>query len=82
MKFGDFFFLQINSENDRGILKGRWEGPFWGGVAPSHWNGSHTILKQWFNRGCYPVKYGQCWVFAGVMCSGDDIFDAEVIVSV
>uniref|UniRef100_A0A4W6ERX5 Protein-glutamine gamma-glutamyltransferase 2 n=1 Tax=Lates calcarifer TaxID=8187 RepID=A0A4W6ERX5_LATCA len=59
----------INSEDDRGVLEGRWTGPFYGGVAPSHWNGSHAILKHWYNIGCHPVKYGQCWVFAGVMCS-------------
>ncbi|XP_030584846.1 protein-glutamine gamma-glutamyltransferase E isoform X2 [Archocentrus centrarchus] len=59
----------INSADDCGVLQGRWAGPFWGGVAPSHWSGSYPILKQWYNIGCNPVKYGQCWVFAGVMCS-------------
>ncbi|XP_035517148.1 protein-glutamine gamma-glutamyltransferase 5 [Morone saxatilis] len=59
----------INSEDDYGVVAGRWGGPYWGGVAPSHWNGSHAILKQWLQTGCQSVKYGQCWVFAGVMCS-------------
>ncbi|XP_070758523.1 protein-glutamine gamma-glutamyltransferase E-like [Enoplosus armatus] len=59
----------INCEDDRGVLEGRWEGSFWGGVLPSHWNGSHAILKKWIKSDCHPVKYGQCWVFAGVMCS-------------
>ncbi|XP_053171596.1 protein-glutamine gamma-glutamyltransferase 5-like [Scomber japonicus] len=59
----------INSQDDNGILMGRWSNEFWGGVPPTHWSGSHDILQKWYNRGCYPVKYGQCWVFAGVMCS-------------
>lgn len=42
-------------------------------MTPTHWNGSHDILNKWFNIGCRPVKYGQCWVFAGVMCSGDSL---------
>ncbi|XP_070759192.1 protein-glutamine gamma-glutamyltransferase 2-like [Enoplosus armatus] len=59
----------INCEDDHGVLEGRWGGSYWGGVLPSHWNGSHAILKKWIKSDCHPVKYGQCWVFAGVMCS-------------
>ncbi|KAG7495423.1 protein-glutamine gamma-glutamyltransferase E-like [Solea senegalensis] len=59
----------INSTDDSGVLEGSWGSSFEGGFSPSHWNGSHAILKGWFNRDCHPVKYGQCWVFAGVMCS-------------
>ncbi|XP_039971498.1 protein-glutamine gamma-glutamyltransferase 2 [Xiphias gladius] len=59
----------INCEDDCGVLQGRWRGPYWGGVLPSRWNGSHAILRRWYNIDCQPVKYGQCWVFAGVMCS-------------
>ncbi len=62
-------FLQINSQDDRGVLQGRWAAPYWGGERPSHWTGSHAILKKWLITE-HPVKYGQCWVFAGVMCSG------------
>uniref|UniRef100_A0A8C6WHZ5 protein-glutamine gamma-glutamyltransferase n=1 Tax=Neogobius melanostomus TaxID=47308 RepID=A0A8C6WHZ5_9GOBI len=59
----------INSDEDRGVLKGQWEGPYIGGMSPTHWSGSYPILKRWYNIGCHPVKFGQCWVFAGVMCS-------------
>ncbi|KAM8917241.1 protein-glutamine gamma-glutamyltransferase E isoform 2-T2 [Spinachia spinachia] len=59
----------INSEDDSGVLMGRWGGSYDGGYSPSQWTGSHTILKRWFKSGCSRVKYGQCWVFAGVMCS-------------
>ncbi|XP_070815492.1 protein-glutamine gamma-glutamyltransferase 5-like [Chaetodon trifascialis] len=59
----------INCEDDHGVLEGRWQIPYWGGRAPSHWSGSHEILKQWYRKDCQPVKYGQCWVLAGVMCS-------------
>ncbi|XP_035986258.1 protein-glutamine gamma-glutamyltransferase 6 [Fundulus heteroclitus] len=59
----------INSENEGGILKGNWGNDFRGGVPPTHWSSSYPILKQWFNACFCSVKYGQCWVFSGVMCS-------------
>ncbi|KAK2915533.1 protein-glutamine gamma-glutamyltransferase E-like [Channa argus] len=59
----------INCNDDRGVLQGNWGSSYAGGVSPSQWNGSYAILKQWFKTNCSPVKYGQCWVFAGVMCS-------------
>ncbi|XP_062381633.1 protein-glutamine gamma-glutamyltransferase 5-like [Sardina pilchardus] len=59
----------INANDDRGVLAGQWQTPYSGGVAPTHWNGSVDILRQWEKSSCSPVKYGQCWVFAGVMCS-------------
>ncbi|KAJ0023483.1 hypothetical protein NQD34_003382 [Periophthalmus magnuspinnatus] len=55
----------INSEDDRGVLQGRWGDNFVGGTAPTHWSGSYTILQRWLTIDCYPVKFGQCWVFAG-----------------
>ncbi|KAE8298321.1 Protein-glutamine gamma-glutamyltransferase 5 [Larimichthys crocea] len=59
----------INSEDDRGVLKGNWSGDFKEGVNPSLWTGSGEILRQWAKSGYRPVKYGQCWVFAAVMCT-------------
>uniref|UniRef100_A0A8C9ZUB1 Protein-glutamine gamma-glutamyltransferase 2 n=1 Tax=Sander lucioperca TaxID=283035 RepID=A0A8C9ZUB1_SANLU len=59
----------INSVDDSGVLEGNWSGSYPNGVSPSHWTGSYAILKRWFDTGSYPVKYGQCWVYAGVMCS-------------
>ncbi|XP_040058583.2 transglutaminase 5, like isoform X2 [Gasterosteus aculeatus] len=59
----------INSEDDRGVLKGKWEGDYKDGVDPSWWTGSGDILRQWAESGYRPVKYGQCWVFAAVMCT-------------
>ncbi|KAM4741223.1 protein-glutamine gamma-glutamyltransferase E-like [Anableps anableps] len=59
----------INSENQGGILKGNWGLDFRGGVPPTHWSSSYVILKKWYNSIFSSVKYGQCWVFSGVMCS-------------
>uniref|UniRef100_A0A3P8SRF2 protein-glutamine gamma-glutamyltransferase n=1 Tax=Amphiprion percula TaxID=161767 RepID=A0A3P8SRF2_AMPPE len=59
----------INSEDDRGVLKGNWSNNYKQGVHPSAWTGSGDILKQWAQSGYSPVKYGQCWVFAAVMCT-------------
>ncbi|XP_055077588.1 transglutaminase 5, like isoform X2 [Periophthalmus magnuspinnatus] len=59
----------INSEDDRGVVKGNWTGDFKDGLNPSLWTGSGDILRQWAQSGFSPVKYGQCWVFAAVMCT-------------
>uniref|UniRef100_UPI0037E7B21E protein-glutamine gamma-glutamyltransferase E-like n=1 Tax=Semicossyphus pulcher TaxID=241346 RepID=UPI0037E7B21E len=59
----------VNSNDDRGVVEGRWEAPYYGGRSPTHWTGSGPILTQWYYNQFHPVKFGQCWVFAGVMCS-------------
>uniref|UniRef100_A0A8C8ES48 Transglutaminase-like domain-containing protein n=1 Tax=Oncorhynchus tshawytscha TaxID=74940 RepID=A0A8C8ES48_ONCTS len=33
------------------------------------WTGSTDILKLWGRSNFSPVRYGQCWVFASVMCT-------------
>lgn len=59
--------LQINSNDDRGVLVGEWHD-YSDGVPPGRWIGSADILRQWAESG--PVRYGQCWVFAAVACTG------------
>lgn len=60
----------MNSNDDRGILEGRWHGSYQGGVSPTEWSGSANILQCWASSDCSPVRYGQCWVFASVLCTG------------
>ncbi|KAM4617748.1 protein-glutamine gamma-glutamyltransferase 5-like isoform 2-T2 [Discoglossus pictus] len=59
----------INSNDDNGVLEGRWNGDYGSGTSPTKWNGSTAILRQWASTGFRPVKYGQCWVFASVLCT-------------
>ncbi|KAM4031352.1 protein-glutamine gamma-glutamyltransferase 5-like [Anomaloglossus baeobatrachus] len=59
----------INSNDDRGVVESSWDEFFRNGANPSTWNGSVTILRMWHKSGCRPVRYGQCWVLAGVMCT-------------
>ncbi|CAD7671057.1 unnamed protein product [Nyctereutes procyonoides] len=59
----------INSNDDSGVLQGNWGEDYSRGVSPLEWNGSVAILRQWSARGKQPVKFGQCWVFAAVMCT-------------
>ncbi|XP_078092227.1 protein-glutamine gamma-glutamyltransferase 2-like [Mustelus asterias] len=59
----------VNCCDDSGILEGRWQSPYSGGVCPWNWNGSVAILHQWFDRGGQRVQFGQCWVFAAVACT-------------
>nr|XP_036874876.1 protein-glutamine gamma-glutamyltransferase 5 [Manis javanica] len=59
----------INSNDDNGVLNGNWSENYSDGVNPAEWTGSVAILKQWHATGCQPVRYGQCWVFAAIMCT-------------
>ena len=57
-----------NNDDDNGILVGRWDGEYSDGTTPSAWSGSVEILEEYIQTG-ESVKYGQCWVFAGVCTS-------------
>ncbi|XP_076968418.1 protein-glutamine gamma-glutamyltransferase 6 [Tamandua tetradactyla] len=59
----------VNSNDDKGVLQGQWQGKYGGGTSPLHWRGSVAILQKWFKGRYKSVKYGQCWVFAGVLCT-------------
>ncbi|XP_075701693.1 protein-glutamine gamma-glutamyltransferase E-like [Rhinoderma darwinii] len=64
---GRVLSAMINSQNDNGVVVGNWSGDYTGGERPTKWNGSADILRQWMKNG--PVQFGQCWVFAGVLCT-------------
>ncbi|XP_063816608.1 protein-glutamine gamma-glutamyltransferase E-like [Pseudophryne corroboree] len=64
---GRILSAMVNSNNDNGVIVGNWSGEYTGGEAPTKWNGSVDILRQWMQSGS--VKFGQCWVYAGVLCT-------------
>lgn len=64
-------WLQVNCNDDQGVLMGRWDNNYGDGISPMFWIGSVDILRRWKNYGCQNVKYGQCWVFAAVACTGE-----------
>lgn len=55
----------INNNTGNGVIIGNWSDDFRGGTSPLDWLGSRDILQKYFATK-RPVKYGQCWVFAGV----------------
>lgn len=57
----------VNSNDRSGVLFGRWDGEYDDGKSPTSWNGSVKILKQWNDEKMAAVRYGQCWVFSGVL---------------
>ncbi|XP_059197526.1 protein-glutamine gamma-glutamyltransferase K-like [Centropristis striata] len=59
----------INSPDDRGVVEGDWSGDYSAGTSPTVWSGSVEILHEYHKNSGEPVKYGQCWVFAGVFTS-------------
>ncbi|XP_035864082.1 protein-glutamine gamma-glutamyltransferase 5-like [Sander lucioperca] len=59
----------VNCNDDLGILEGKWQGSYKDGIKPTEWSGSADILHQWVSSNYSPVRYGQCWVFASVLCT-------------
>ena len=63
----------MNANDDRGILLGNWRNEasaYADGTAPLEWTGSIKILEEYMeNKGRRAVRYGQCWVFSGVVVS-------------
>ncbi|XP_028439713.1 protein-glutamine gamma-glutamyltransferase 5 [Perca flavescens] len=59
----------VNCNDDLGILEGKWQGGYKDGIEPTEWSGSADILHQWVSSNYSPVRYGQCWVFASVLCT-------------
>lgn len=55
-----------NSNDDNGVVFGKWEEPYADGRRPWEWLRSGDILDQYVGSGGNPVRYGQCWVFAGI----------------
>ncbi|KAM8945855.1 protein-glutamine gamma-glutamyltransferase E-like [Pelodytes ibericus] len=58
----------INSMDDNGVVMGSWSGDYSEGTDPVSWTGSSRILKSWYSER-KPAKFGQCWVFAGIVCT-------------
>uniref|UniRef100_A0A8C1K6Y3 Protein-glutamine gamma-glutamyltransferase K n=1 Tax=Cyprinus carpio TaxID=7962 RepID=A0A8C1K6Y3_CYPCA len=56
----------VNSNDDYGVLMGNWKDSYEGGTSPTAWSGSGDILRQYYKSSGKPVKFAQCWVFAGV----------------
>ena len=51
------------------VVEGKWDSTYTGGRSPTFWRGSGQILQQYYQSQGSPVKYGQCWVFSGVLLS-------------
>ncbi|XP_006874909.1 PREDICTED: protein-glutamine gamma-glutamyltransferase E [Chrysochloris asiatica] len=64
---GRVLSAMVNGNDDNGVLAGNWSGSYTGGLDPRNWNGSVEILKEWKRSNFKPVRFGQCWVFAGTL---------------
>ncbi|XP_050560187.1 annulin isoform X3 [Spodoptera frugiperda] len=59
----------VNAPDDNGVIIGNWgdkPSDYSGGTNPVKWVGSLNILQSYYEQK-KPVKYGQCWVYAGVL---------------
>lgn len=75
------FLLQANNCNTyHGVLEGNWTGTYDDGVSPTAWNGSQGILEKFMENVDNQmlteksVKYGQCWVFSGLLTTCKNYF--------
>ncbi|XP_050089288.1 annulin-like isoform X2 [Anopheles aquasalis] len=55
----------LSTANGPGVLMGKWFGDLSDGTDPAAWCGSVRILQQYFATS-EPVRYGLCWVYAGI----------------
>jgi transglutaminase 1 len=58
----------VNSADDLGAVMGNWSEDHSGGTPPTKWLGSKEILQKYYKKK-KPVKYGQCWIFSGVLAT-------------
>ncbi|XP_014666133.1 PREDICTED: coagulation factor XIII A chain-like [Priapulus caudatus] len=55
------------NDEDGGVLEGRWTKTYpSSSTPPTAWTGSGEILGNFADNDYKAVKYGQCWVFAGL----------------
>lgn len=57
---------KVNSCDNEGVLEGNWSGKYEGGKTPTYWNSTPAILETYMVDSL-PVKFGQCWVFSGIV---------------
>ena len=50
---------QVNSNDENGVVMGRWDLPYKPHTSPWSWVGSAQILNQYYNSRGTPVRYGQ-----------------------
>ena len=60
--------FQCNSCDSNGVLAGRWTSKYPDDCTkPWKWTGSVAIIKEYHTNGNKSVRYGQCWVFSGLV---------------
>lgn len=64
------FIFKVNSSDDGGVLVGNWSETYAGGKSPMAWSGSVAILREYMKTKL-PVKFGQCFVFSGIVTTSE-----------
>lgn len=52
---------------EAGLVEAKYDHTSIEGKSPHLWSGSVQIIEEFLRIGASPVKYGQCWVMAGLM---------------
>jgi len=68
IKSSRFSHHQVSSDNEEiGLVEAKYDDTSLEGKSPHLWSGSVQIIEEFLRTGASPVKYGQCWVMAGLM---------------
>uniref|UniRef100_A0A8C2E2K5 Protein-glutamine gamma-glutamyltransferase K n=1 Tax=Cyprinus carpio TaxID=7962 RepID=A0A8C2E2K5_CYPCA len=65
-KLSLIYYKSVIANKNYGVLVGNWSHYYGDGIAPTSWCSSSAILKQYYQCGGIPVRYGQSSAFAGV----------------
>ena len=68
-------------DSDGGVLFGLWspeEKDYADGTDPTAWSGSSAILEEFWETK-RAVRYGQCWVFGGLLTTGKSYSDLGIM---
>lgn len=56
ISFFPYLLLQTNSNDENGVVVGRWKEPYRPYVNPWSWMGSGDIIMKYYREGGNPVK--------------------------
>ena len=50
---------RMNANDDNGLLTGKWEGPWNGGILPWAWRGSGKVFKTYLGNSLNSIGWGK-----------------------
>ncbi|RWS14303.1 Hemocyte protein-glutamine gamma-glutamyltransferase-like protein [Dinothrombium tinctorium] len=61
------FTSMVNSNDNLGVIVGRWDGKYSPYTSPLDWYSSVPIMKEYYESDGGSGRYAQCWVYAAML---------------